>query len=182
MATKVKAILVVPPVIAVLITAFSVVGYMIVMLVGLPSRFGLPLVVRVLGGVVLLAGLSGLAWVFRFRKPVDVLVSTFLTMRKAITGTLTTDQSPGTERLVIEGPQQYVRHPMYFAVVVMVLGWWLVLDYTFILLLAGLMALWFNLIVIRLEEKELRVTFGEQYRAYSKKVPKFIPGVGRWRG
>ena len=44
---------------------------------------------------------------------------------------------------------------MYFAVVVMVLGWWLVLNYMFILLLAGLLALWFNLVVD--EDRDLAI-------------------------
>ncbi len=118
MTTKRQAFLVVPVVIAALIVIFSIIGYVIEMLIGMPVRFGLPPAVRVLGGVVLLAGLSVLVWVFRFRKPLDVLVSTFLTMRKAVTGTLTTDQSPGTESLVIESPHRYVRHPMYLGVVV----------------------------------------------------------------
>jgi len=130
---------------------------------------------------VLLAGFSLLLWIFAYRKPVDVLVSTFLTMKKAVTGTLTTNQSPGTERLVIEGPHKHVRHPMYLGVVVMVLGWWLLLDFTFILLLAGLLTLWFNLVVITFEERELRVIFGEQYQAYSKSVPRFIPSFRRYR-
>jgi protein-S-isoprenylcysteine O-methyltransferase Ste14 len=71
---------------------------------------------------------------------------------------------------------------MYFAVVVMVLGWWLVLDYTFLLLLAGLLTLWFNLVVIRFEERELRAIFAQQYEAYAKSVPKFIPSLRRYNG
>jgi protein-S-isoprenylcysteine O-methyltransferase Ste14 len=71
---------------------------------------------------------------------------------------------------------------MYFAVVVMVLGWWLVLDYTFVLILAVLLALWFNLVVIRFEEQELRAIFGQQYEAYAKSVPRFIPSFRRYKG
>jgi protein-S-isoprenylcysteine O-methyltransferase Ste14 len=177
MVTKKQAFLMVPLVISVLIIIFGLLGYLIGMFIGLPTRLELPLLVRVFGGIVLLAGFLLLVWVFSYRKPVDVFVSTFLTMRKAITGTLTKDKSARAELLVIEGPQRYVRHPMYFAVVVLVLGWWLVLDYTFVLLMAGLLILWFNLVVIRFEEQELRAVFGEQYESYSKSVPRFIPSL-----
>jgi protein-S-isoprenylcysteine O-methyltransferase Ste14 len=71
---------------------------------------------------------------------------------------------------------------VYFAVVVMVLGWWLLLDGTLVLLLAGLLALWFNLAVIPVEERELRAIFGQQYEAYSKAVPRFIPTLRRYLG
>jgi protein-S-isoprenylcysteine O-methyltransferase Ste14 len=175
MVTKKQAFLIVPLVISVLIIIAGLIGYFIGAVFGLPIRLGLPLPVRVIGVIVLLAGFSLLGWVFSYRKPVDVFVSTFLTMRKVITGTLTKDKSARAEPLVIEGPQRYVRHPMYFAVVVMVIGWWLVLDYTFILLMVGLFILWFNLVVIRFEEQELRAIFGEQYESYSKSVPRFIP-------
>jgi protein-S-isoprenylcysteine O-methyltransferase Ste14 len=175
MVTKKQAFLVAPLVISALIITFGLLGYLIGMLIGLPTRLGLPLAVRVFGVIVLLAGFLLLVWVFSYRGPVNVMASTFLTMQKAITGTLTKDKSARTELLIIEGPHRYVRHPMYFAVVVMVLGWWLVLDYTFVLLMAGLFILWFNLVVIRFEEQELRAVFGEQYESYSKSVPRFIP-------
>ncbi len=181
MVTKKQAFLMVPLVISVLIVIFGLIGNLIGIVFGLPTRLGLPLPVRAFGVIVLLAGFLLLVWVFSYRKPVDVMVSTFLTMRKVITGTLTKDKSARTEPLVLEGPQRYVRHPMYFAVVVLVLGWWLVLDYTFVLLMAGLLILWFNLVVIRFEEQELRAVFGEQYESYSKSVPRFIPSFRRRR-
>ena len=175
MVTKKQVFLIAPLLIIVLIVIFGLIGYLIGRVFGLPARLELPLLIRVFGVIVLLAGFSLLVWVFSYRKPVDVLLSTFSTMRKAITGTLTMANSTRTELLVIEGPHRYVRHPMYFAVVVLVLGWWLVLDYTFVLLMAGLFILWFNLVVIRFEEQELRAIFGEQYESYSKSVPRFIP-------
>lgn len=175
MVTKKRAFLIVLLAIGVLITILGLLGYLIGMAIGLPTRLGLPLLVRIFGVIVLLTGFLLLGWVFSYRKSADVFVSTFLTMRKVITGTLTRDKSARTELLVIEGPHCYVRHPMYFAVVVLVLGWWLMLDYTFILLMAGLLIPWFNLVVIRFEEQELRAIFGEQYESYSKSVPRFIP-------
>ena len=71
---------------------------------------------------------------------------------------------------------------MYFAVVVLFLGWWLLLDYTLLLFMALLFLLWFTLVVIRFEEQELRALFGEEYEAYARAVPKFFPSwKARWR-
>jgi protein-S-isoprenylcysteine O-methyltransferase Ste14 len=70
---------------------------------------------------------------------------------------------------------------MYFAVVVLIAGWWLVLDYTLILLTALCFFLWFNLVVIRFEEAELTALYGDQYAAYVKAVPRSFPSFRpRW--
>ena len=65
---------------------------------------------------------------------------------------------------------------------VIVVGWWLLLDRTLVLFMAFLFFLWFNFVVIRFEERELRALFGEQYEAYAKAVPRFIPSLRRkWK-
>jgi uncharacterized membrane protein len=174
-----NAFLIAVPAIVVLIFIFALLGHLIGAALGIPTRLGLPLAVRVFGGIVLSAGLVLIGWVFHCRKPVNIIVSTFLTMRKAVTGTLSVDKSQRTEHLNVSGPHKFVRHPMYFAAVVMVVGWWLMLDYTFLLLMAGLLILWFNLVVIAMEERELRAVFGEEYERYCKSVPRFIPSLRR---
>ena len=68
---------------------------------------------------------------------------------------------------------------MYFAVVLLVLGWWLVLDYALVLFMALLFFLWFNLVVIPFEEKELRALYPEEYAAYLRVVPRFFPSWKR---
>jgi protein-S-isoprenylcysteine O-methyltransferase Ste14 len=65
--------------------------------------------------------------------------------------------------------------------VVLLFGWWLVLAYTFLLFMAFFFFLWFNLVVIRFEEKELRALYGKQYETYAKTVPRFFPSLKcRW--
>jgi protein-S-isoprenylcysteine O-methyltransferase Ste14 len=61
--------------------------------------------------------------------------------------------------------------------VVLLLGWWLVLDYTFILFMAFLFFLWFNLVVIRFEEKELKALYRQEYETYATSVPRFFPSL-----
>lgn len=90
------------------------------------------------------------------------------------------ERADRTEPLVIEGPSKYVRHPLYFAVVILVLGWWLLLDVTFLLLSTVPLLLWFNFVVAPFEEEELRAIFGEQYERYTEEVPRMIPFTKRY--
>lgn len=179
MAIRRQAFIVVPSVICTLGCVFGFIGYIIGHLLGLPDRLGLPLWARIFGCCVLLAGSALMGWIFKYRKPVDVVVSTYMTMRKIVTCRLAAENSASTEPLIVEGPHRHVRNPMYFAVVVMLFGWWLVLDRTFLLFMAFLFTLWFNLVVIRFEESELRTIFGNEYDMYAKSVPRFIPSLKR---
>ncbi len=182
MSTRQQALIVVPSVIGVLASAFGVVGYFLGIAVGLPTRFAMPLPLRGVGGLVLALGFLLLGWLLRYRKPVDIIASTYESMRKAVKGPRADEACSRTEPLVLLGPQRHVRHPMYFAVVLLLLGWWLVLDYTFLLFMALFFFLWFNLVVIRFEEKELRSLYGDEYDAYAKAVPRFFPSWRRkWR-
>jgi protein-S-isoprenylcysteine O-methyltransferase Ste14 len=181
MSTKQRAFVVVPLFIVALATVFGLVGYFLGNVLGIPTRFSIPILLRALGVVVLGLGFAMLVWISRYRKPADVVVSTYVTICKTIRRTPQEDKSARTEPLVLEGPQRHVRHPMYFAVVVLIFGWWLVLDYTFILFMTFFFFLWFNLVVIRFEERELRALYGQQYEAYAKAVPKFFPSpTRRW--
>jgi len=58
-------------------------------------------------------------------------------------------------------------------------GWGLLLDYTFLLLSAIFMFLWFNFVVAPFEERELIAMFGEEYEQYSNEVPRMIPFTKR---
>jgi len=81
------------------------------------------------------------------------------------------------ETLVTTGPYHYVRNPIYLG------------AFTFIIALALVAANWLiffpALIVIALfymqigkEEKMLIARFGDEYREYMKRTPRFIPKVG----
>jgi uncharacterized membrane protein len=85
------------------------------------------------------------------------------------------ERSERREPLVVAGPHKYVRHPLYFGVVVMVLGWAVVSDRTFVLLSTGILFAWFRLVIAPYEEKELKAIFGHEYAQYSESVPSMIP-------
>jgi methanethiol S-methyltransferase len=75
----------------------------------------------------------------------------------------------------VQGPYLRVRHPLYFAVLVL---FWTTPEVTADRLLFNV--LWTVWIVVGtlLEEKDLLADFGDVYRDYQRKVPMLIP----WRG
>jgi protein-S-isoprenylcysteine O-methyltransferase Ste14 len=163
----------------VVIVVFFALGYLVTAATGIPFSLGFALPIRLVGGLVLALGFLFYGWLFRYRNPADILVSTYVTLSKAGRGEPLEERSGRTEALVVQGPYRYVRHPLYFGIVLLLIGWWLLLDYSFLLLSAVLLLLWFNFVVANLEEKELRAIFGEQYEQYSREVPKIIPFTKR---
>lgn len=131
-----KAFLLVPLIVFGVVTVFFAFGYLVTLVFGMPFSLGLALPIRLLGTLVLFSGFLFLGWLFRYRKPVDIIVSTYVTFLKVRRGDLLEKRLSRTEPLVIEGPYRYVRHPLYFGVVVIVIGWWLLLDYSFLLVSA----------------------------------------------
>jgi len=79
------------------------------------------------------------------------------------------------EPLVVAGPYKYVRHPLYLNVMLLIIGWWLVLDYTFIALGGVFLFIWFYFFLEELEERELRQRFGTAHEEYCRRVPRFVP-------
>ena len=177
MKTRGQALIVVPMIIGTVSIVFAVLGYLAGLAFGLPVRLHMPIILRFIGPAVLAFGFLFMGWIFKYRSPADILLSTYLTMRNAIRGSEGYDASSRTEPLVILGPHRHVRHPLYFTVILLWLGWWLLLDYTFLLFMTFLFFIWFTLVVIRFEEQELRTIFGNQYEAYIRKVPMIIPSL-----
>lgn len=178
---KAKAITLVPLIVFVVVATIFSLGYFTTSIFGIPSSFAFPLPVRLLGLLLLTLGSIFIGWLFRYRKPIDILVSTYITLLKIGRRTRLEERSGRTEPLVITGPYRYVRHPLYFGVVVLVLGWWLLLGYTFLLFSAIFLLLWYNFVLTPFEEKELKAVFGEQYEQYMKEVPRMIPFTKRHR-
>jgi protein-S-isoprenylcysteine O-methyltransferase Ste14 len=106
---------------------------------------------------------------------VDITVSTYATFSKMITKTSLEQRWIRTEPLVVKGPYRYVRNPLYTGAIVLILGWWLLLDYSSLFVSAVLFFLWLNFVVAPFEEKELRAIFGNDYEQYSRVVPRIIP-------
>lgn len=181
MREKTQALLVVPLIVGCLTTVFIALGYVIIGGSGLPHRLAMPVAVQGAGVLLIALGLLFAVWLFLYRSPSTFLVSTYVTMRNAARRKSGHQAMVRTETLILTGPHRHVRHPIYFAAVMQLLGWWLVLGYTLILLLAIFFFLWFTLVVIRFEEMELRSLFGEEYEEYARSVPMIFPSIKpRW--
>ena len=79
--------------------------------------------------------------------------------------------------LLRRGLYAFSRHPMYLSELTLLLGW--AIYYGSLALLIALVAwfLFFNFYQTPLEERVLEVHFGEAYREYKKKVPRWIGKV-----
>jgi protein-S-isoprenylcysteine O-methyltransferase Ste14 len=84
------------------------------------------------------------------------------------------------QHLVVGGPYRYTRNPGYVAVTAMIAGQGLFFGSSGVLLYAAIVALVFHAFVVVYEEPTLRRTFGAEYEAYCRAVPRWIPRlVGR---
>lgn len=81
-----------------------------------------------------------------------------------------------TPVLVKKGMYAYVRHPLYFAVIVMFTGTLIFLPYTSTLVFVAVTFVYLP-IGVGLEEDKLIEEFGEQYIQYKKEVKMLIPYV-----
>ncbi len=77
--------------------------------------------------------------------------------------------------LVTRGPFSVVRHPTYLAHTLMFLGVFLMSGVATVGVVTIIDFIIINTFVIPLEEKELLERFGEEYRSYRRKVPRFFP-------
>jgi protein-S-isoprenylcysteine O-methyltransferase Ste14 len=85
-----------------------------------------------------------------------------------------------TQSLVVRGPYRHVRNPMISAVIAILFGEAAI--YGSFALLVWALGFWgLNLIYIpQVEERALEARFGEQYREYKSKVPRWIPRRSPW--
>jgi protein-S-isoprenylcysteine O-methyltransferase Ste14 len=77
--------------------------------------------------------------------------------------------------LAVEGPYRIVRHPIYTAMLAMLLATGLVVSRWPALLAALAVFAVGTLVRVRSEERLLRETFGAEYDAYSRRVPAVLP-------
>ena len=165
----------------VIIVIFSIIssmvglGYIVTLAVGLAANLLFPIPVQLSGFFITVIGIGFLSWTLRYRKPSDVMKSTYVTIMKAIRRMNGKENLGRSEPLTILGPYKYVRNPQYFGAFLLLIGLWLLLGYTFLLFGAVFLFLWFRFVLIPFEEKELVAIFGDQYENYMKRVPCIIP-------
>jgi len=79
-------------------------------------------------------------------------------------------------QLVTGGPYRYLRHPLYTTWTLLFISMSMIADSWFLLLGS---VVWFAFILMRLprEEAMLIERFGDDYRDYMKRTPRFVPGL-----
>jgi protein-S-isoprenylcysteine O-methyltransferase Ste14 len=128
-----------------------------------PAPYWAPM--RVLGGILLVAGLIALIQAFA---------------RFVVEGLGTPAPIAAPERLVVGGVYRYVRNPMYVAVLVAIFGQALLLGRLGLLLYAGAAWLVVAAFVRWYEEPTLTRRFGADYEAYRRAVPAWWPRLHPW--
>jgi protein-S-isoprenylcysteine O-methyltransferase Ste14 len=150
-------------------------GYTIVVISEVPRSLGESALGWVLGAFLVALGSLWAGWVFVYRKPRDFFVSTFYTFEKALTRKAPSSPLGRAEPFVVDGPYLYVRNPTYFGAIVIILGFGFVFGLSFLFVSAFGLFVWFRLLVIPYEEKEMRALFGQDYVIYARMVPAIIP-------
>ena len=80
-----------------------------------------------------------------------------------------------TQQLVTEGPYRYLRNPMVLGTHFIMTGLSVVLS-SYILLLISLSAIKeSHKYIVRIEEQEMEIRFGQDYLDYKNRVPRWIP-------
>jgi protein-S-isoprenylcysteine O-methyltransferase Ste14 len=83
--------------------------------------------------------------------------------------------------LVTEGPYSIVRHPLYVFSFIGALGIGLASENVLILALIALFYLLYYPFTMLAEEKKLTNKFGDAYREYMKKTPRFLPNFSLYK-
>lgn len=83
-----------------------------------------------------------------------------------------------TQRLVMAGPYRYVRNPMMYGVGAILVGLALWLGSLGLWFGFGLFVLFLSLFVPYYEEPDMERRFGQEYRDYCRRVPRWFPRLG----
>lgn len=78
-------------------------------------------------------------------------------------------------KLVVEGLHRYVRNPMYIGVLLIVIGQAVLFRSRILAEYAAFVWLLVYVFVLLYEEPALERKFGEEYREYRRRVPRWIP-------
>ena len=137
------------------------------LLTGFETRAEWPVPVRVLGVVLIGAGLA-------------VIVAAFARFAREGRGTPAPVAPP--PRLVVGGAYRHVRNPMYVATAAVIAGEGLLLGQPVLLAAAAVYVAALSLLVRLHEEPAMRARFGAQYDAYRRAVPGWLPRLRPWSG
>lgn len=126
---------------------------------------------RVLGGVLIAAGVVLHAWTAKI-----------LGIKATISYTeLKPETAEKTKSLITSGPFSVVRHPSYWAHTSIIAGTFLITGIITVGIIALIDLAITYFVTTELEDRELTERFGKQYMEYKMKVPKFFPKLKKSR-
>jgi protein-S-isoprenylcysteine O-methyltransferase Ste14 len=131
----------------------------------LQYEIAVALPLRVLGGVLIVAGIVLHSWTAKI-----------LGIKATISYTeLKPEPAETAESLITSGPFSVVRHPSYWAHTSILTGTFLVSGILAVGLITLIDLAITYFLTTELEDSELTERFGKQFLEYKKKVPKFFP-------
>jgi len=124
--------------------------------------------------------MAGLATPFRFSLigwavfAIGFLVSASGRRAFARVGTEVVPASKKNSSLVVSGPFNYTRNPMYFGILVATIGLAFVIGTSLAFVTPVIFFVFVNFISIPYEEEKMERQFGDDYRAYKARVRRWI--------
>ncbi len=94
---------------------------------------------------------------------------------KAFAGLSSEDRD---KKLVISGLNKYIRHPLYFATIMMILGWFMMRPTNTNLIACGIL-ITYTFVGAWIEEKKLITDFGSDYEKYRSETGMWLPKLMR---
>jgi protein-S-isoprenylcysteine O-methyltransferase Ste14 len=84
------------------------------------------------------------------------------------------------QKLITGGIYAYSRNPMLMGMFLIFFGVGIIIgSLSLTVIYTPLLILIFYFQVTKIEEKEMELKFGQEYLEYKKRVPRFLPGIGR---
>jgi protein-S-isoprenylcysteine O-methyltransferase Ste14 len=130
-------------------------------------------------GIVRPAQFGTLQWIGIVVGVTGALLALWCVVSFAVVGHGTPAPFDPPRRLVVRGPYQYVRNPMYVGAALALAGAALIYRSAALLGYLGLFWLITHLFVILYEEPTLRRSFASDYDAYRRRVNRWWPKLGR---
>ena len=117
--------------------------------------------------------------VFRFFGLIPILIGIMIYIWCAWNFTFVGEGTPAPfdppKKLVVKGPYQYVRNPMYVFVALTLIGEGIYFETMILVLYAALAVILAHIWVVSYEEPTLRRKFGESYIRYCERVSRWLP-------
>ena len=85
------------------------------------------------------------------------------------------------KKLIINGLYRYVRNPIYLGALLVQLGYILWSGSRLMIVYFLLFILAYQILIVLIEEPILRHMFGEEYQAYCRNVPRWLPKIKSFR-